>query len=313
MSAGVSVLIPSLAAGAELADLAQRLAAGAGDRPAEVVIADNGLPPATRSALAAAGVRVVDMSGNAGFGRAVNAAARAAEGDLLVVTNDDVDPLPGFVGHLADRLKEADAAAGVLLRAEAPERIETAGIEIDGVLSAYDYLHDAPVSRLDLGPAPPLGPCGGAAAFTRAAFDGVGGFDEGFFAYCEDVDLALRLRAAGARTALAGEARALHATSGTTGYHSRRKAEMVGDSRGYLLRKYGVLRRPGGALRVLGVEGAVSLELARRHRSPGAALARVRGWRRGEERAALPEPGAITVGFRDGLRRRHARSVRAVA
>ena len=44
--------------------------------------------------------------------------------------------------------------------------------------------------------AAPLGPTGGAALFSRAAFDAVGGFDERIFLYYEDLDLALRLRAA---------------------------------------------------------------------------------------------------------------------
>lgn len=310
MSAPVSVLIPSLAGGPELVALARELVAGGGEHEVEVVVADNGLRRDVAGSLAEGGVMVVAMGENAGFGRAVNAAARAARGELLVITNDDVRPLPGFVASLVAPLAQADVAAGVLLRDEAPERIETAGIEIDAVLSAYDYLHDAPVSALDRSPPAPLGPCGGAAALTRAAFEDVGGFDEGFFAYCEDVDLALRLRGAGARVALAAGARALHATSRTTGYHSLRKAELVGESRGYLLRKYGVLRRPAGALRVLAVEGAASAELARRHRSLRPAAARVRGWRRGGARVALPVPGNATVGFREGLRRRYARSLR---
>ncbi len=157
---------------------------------------------------------------------------------------------------------------------------------------------------------PPLGPCGGAAAYSREIFDATGGFDEGFFAYCEDVDLALRLRAAGARTVLVPRARALHATSGSTGYHSLRKAEIVGESRGYLLRKYGVLRRPLRALRAIAVEGVVCLELARRHRSLAPARARVRGYRRGTATMPTPHLGSAAVPWREGLRRRHARSRR---
>ena len=314
MSAGVSVLIPSVTGGPGLAALAGVLRAGAPGGDAEIVVADNGLGREALDPLTAAGVRIVPMHGNAGFGRAVNAAARAADGDLLVVTNDDIRPLPGFVERIVAPLAGADVAAGALLRAEAPGVIETAGIEIDAVLSAYDYLHGEPVSRLLTGAVrPPLGPCGGAAAFTRVAFEEVGGFDEGFFAYCEDVDIALRLRAAGASVALAPDARALHATSGTTGYHSLRKAEMVGESRGYLLRKYAVLRRPSSALRVVAVEGAASIELARRHRSLRPAAARLRGWRRAPTRAQRPPAEAATVGFGEGLRRRYARSVRPVA
>jgi len=309
MTPGVSVLIPSVSGGSSLAALAGDLAR-AGTHEIEVVIADNGLSAETLGALRAEGATVVSMGGNAGFGRAVNAAARAAGGERLVITNDDIRPLPGFVEALAAALDGAELAAGVLLRAEEPGRIETAGIDVDAVLSGYDHLHDEPVSCLEGAPPAPFAPCGGAAAVTRDAFEGVGGFDEGFFAYFEDLDLALRLRARGARVAFAPGARALHATSASTGYHSLRKAEMVGESRGRMLRKYGVMRRPGRALRVLAVEGGVSLELARRHRSLRPLTARVRGYRRADGGDVRPPSGAAVVGLSEGLRRRHARSRR---
>lgn len=144
-------------------------------------------------------------------------------------------------------------------------------------------------------------------------FEALGGYDEGFFAYYEDVDLALRARAAGARVALVPDARALHATSASTGYASLRKAELVGDSRGYLLRKYGVLRSPGPAARALATESLVCFELARRHRSLAPARARVSGYRRGVTSAAMPALGPELVRFGEGLRRRWERSVRPSA
>lgn len=314
MSPDVSVLVPSVSAGPELAGLASALVASAGV-PAEVVIADNGLATETLDALAGAGARIVAMGANRGFGAAVNAAARAAAGRVLVVTNDDARPEDGFVGRLAAPILagEADITAGVLLMAEDPGRVETAGVEVDAVLSGYDYLHGAPASGLGPDATPPLGPCGGAAGYSAELFATLGGYDEGFFAYCEDVDLALRSHAAGARVALATDARARHATSASTGYRSLRKAEMVGDSRGYLLRKYGVLRRPSRAARVLATEALVCLELARRHRTLAPARARVRGYRRGLTSATVPALGPEFVGLGEGLRRRWARSVRPSA
>lgn len=314
MRLDVSVLIPSVSAGPQLAATIEALLAGAGSATAEAVIADNGLPAGTLKALGEAGATVVSMGGNRGFGAAVNAAAHAASGRVLVVTNDDVEPLEGFVGRLAAPILagRADVAAGVLLMAEDPGRVETAGLEIDAVLGAYDHLHALPAARLGPGPAP-LGPCGGAAAYSRETFLSLGGYDEGFFAYCEDVDLALRLRAAGARIELVTDARALHATSASTGYASLRKAEMVGESRGYLVRKYGVMRRPAAALRIMATEGLVSLELARRHRSLRPARARVSGYLRGARTAQVPDLGPGLVPWREGFRRRYARSTRTSA
>jgi N-acetylglucosaminyl-diphospho-decaprenol L-rhamnosyltransferase len=305
----VSVVIPSVRGGEKLVELVRSLRA---DRPdAELLVADNGLAPETAASLRAAGATVLELGGNVGFGAAVNRAARAATGDVLVTVNDDACPEPGFVDALVEPLGNGTVmAAGVLLRAECPELVETAGIVLDAALGSHDYLHNEPVSRLDEALPPPVGPCGGAAAYRRDEFLAAGGFDEALFAYGEDVDLALRLRARGGACALATGARALHEGSGTLGYQSLEKAKLVGFSRGYLMRKYGVLHRPGPAVHALGAELAASAVLGVRHRSLEPALSRLRGWRACRTRAPLPTTGAPVVGTLEGLRGRYARSNR---
>ena len=277
--------------------------------PTEIVVADNGLPAETARALMSEHVRIVAMGGNRGFAAAVNSAVRRTEGGLLIVLNDDIAPIGDLVGEFARSLDDGAAvAAGVLIRAEQPDRIETAGIEIDGALSAYDYLYDRPLTCLDAPVPPPLGPCGAAAAYRRDAFLEAGGFDEGFFAYCEDVDLAIRMHALGARTVLAQRARAVHSGSATAGRNTVHKAALVGFSRGYLLRKYGVLRHPRWGPSALLVETAASLGLAGRHRSLAPARARLRGWRTCRAREARPSASAVGVPLGRGLRARRARS-----
>jgi GT2 family glycosyltransferase len=58
--------------------------------------------------------------------------------------------------------------------------------------------------------------CAGAALYRREAFLGVGGFDERFFAYLEDVDLGLRLRSEGWTCRYEPRAVARHAGGGTS-------------------------------------------------------------------------------------------------
>jgi N-acetylglucosaminyl-diphospho-decaprenol L-rhamnosyltransferase len=302
----VSVVVPSLHGGAQLTALTRQLA----DAGAEVRIADNGMPAGMAAEMARAGGTVVPMGANRGFGAAVNAAAADAASDALVVLNDDIEPRAGFLEALVAGLEDAAMASGVLLKAEAAERIEIAGTVIDRHLGAHDHLQDEPVAALRADTPPPLGPSGAAAAFRREAFERAGGYDPGFFAYFEDVDLAIRLRLAGERCALAREARAVHTGSGTLGYGSLEKAMLVGASRGRLVRKYGLLRSPGSAAWVLATETAAALELARRHRSLAPTRARVRGFRACRVRASRPPAALATVGLRDGLRRRHTRSTR---
>jgi N-acetylglucosaminyl-diphospho-decaprenol L-rhamnosyltransferase len=305
-----SVIIPSLVGGKPLLALVAQLGSQT-ELATQIIIADNGLPDHTVAALRSHRVEVLRMPRNLGFGAAVNRAAEAAEGDALVVLNDDVIPQIGFLEALVAPLKDgADTVAGVLIQNERPERIETAGVVIDAALGPHDYLHGEPLTRLSQSIPPPLGPCGGAAAYQRALFAEVGGFDESLFAYGEDVDLAIRMRSVGARSALAWTARALHLGSQTLGYHSLEKAMLVGFGRGYLLRKYRVLNRPTSALAALGIETAASVVLARRHRSLQPGLARIRGWRACKVRAVPPPKSDVMVGISEGWRRRYLRSSR---
>lgn len=309
----VTVVIPSLRGGSALVRLVRTLKLTNG--ALEVIVADNGLAPGTRSLLDGTPAQVVAMGSNLGFGAAVNRAARMAHTDVLAVLNDDIDPEPGFLDALVAPLAGgAGMVAGVLVQARAPGLIETAGVELDRTLIGADYLQNAPVACLEQSLPPPFGPSGGAAAYPLAAFLEVGGFDENFFAYFEDVDLAIRMRARGATCALAPRARALHAGSGTLGYRSLAKANLVGFSRGYLLHKYGVLRRPRAAAAALAGEAIAVLLLARQHRSLSPAVARLKGWRRCDVQAPAPPESDITIDLLDAWRRRFARSrLRAAA
>lgn len=197
---------------------------------------------------------------NVGFGRAVNAAAARTEDAALVLVNDDCVCEPRFVEELVASLDPAAGvvmAAGVLVDAFAPETIDSAGIELDETLLGFDYLNGAPLSSLAPSTPGPVGPCGGAAAFDRLAFSEVGGFDESFFAYWEDVDLALRLRRAGGGCILARYARATHEHSATLGSGSRRKDYLMGFGRGYVLRKWSVLGSPARTARVLATDAVL--------------------------------------------------------
>ncbi len=87
-----------------------------------------------------------------------------------------------------------------------------------------------------------LGPCGAAGAYRRAAWEDVGGLDDGVVSYGEDVDLALRLRAGTWRTVGAPDAVAVHLGSATARKRSAWQRYQAGFSRAYFLRRYAVLR-----------------------------------------------------------------------
>jgi N-acetylglucosaminyl-diphospho-decaprenol L-rhamnosyltransferase len=224
-------------------------------------------------------VELLELGANLGFGSALNRGVEAVPADPVVFLNSDVYCEPRFVEALLEGLGEGvDAVAGVLLQERAPELIDSAGVVADATLMGFDHLHGEPAGAAARAPAP-LGPTGGAALYRRDAFEALGGFDERIFLYFEDLDLALRLAAGGSRCALAPEARALHAYSASLGAASARKYGWTGWSRGYMLRRYGVMRSPRLALRALACEGALCAGQLLRDRTAAGLRGRLRGWR----------------------------------
>jgi GT2 family glycosyltransferase len=260
---------------------------------------------------------VIRLDRNAGYSRAVNLAAREATGEAIVLLNDDSVCDPGYVESIVARLDPAAGvtmAAGVMREARDASRIDTAGMQLDRTLLVFDYLNGEPLRRLDDGVADPIGPSGAAAAFDRDAFLAVGGFDETLFAYWEDVDLVLRMRLAGQRCVLAPEARGTHAHSATLGSGSARKNYLMGFGRGYVLRKWGVLRSPRRLAHVLAVDGAVCLGQVVVDRSVTGIGARVRGFRTARSHESFPAAALVGQVEPDGavrtLRRRARRRAR---
>ena len=248
-----TVIVPTVAGGPRLERLLESLAVQT--TPARTVVVDNGSPGDAVGAV----VRRFEfaehlrLEENVGYGRAVNLAAEQSNDDTIVLLNDDCVCQPQFLEKLVSALRPQDGvvmAAGVLLEAHDPETIDTAGMELDSTLLVFDYLNGTPAASLGPDTPDPIGPCAAASAFDRSAFVEVGGFDQRLFAYWEDVDLVLRLRQAGARCALARDARGTHEHSATLGSGSPRKNYLTGFGRGYLLRKWGVLTSPRRAVRI---------------------------------------------------------------
>lgn len=281
-------------------------------RPLDVVVVDNGSSDGSAALVREEfpEVTVLELGRNLGFGPALNRAVAAHPGDPLILLNSDAECEPRFVEALLDSFAEGvDAVAGVLVQERSPDLIDSAGVVADATLMGFDYLHGEPLEAA-LTAADPLGPTGGAALYRQAAFDAVGGFDERIFLYYEDLDLALRMAAAGATCRLAGGARALHAYSASLGARSGQKFARTGWSRGYMLRRYGVMRRPRLALRALACEGALCAGQLLIDRSAKGIGGRLRGWRDGgglpdREAGAAPLLDLSTAGALSLRRRRH--------
>ncbi|MBK5233914.1 MAG: glycosyltransferase family 2 protein [Thermoleophilia bacterium] len=278
--------------------------------PCEVVVVDNGSSDGSQAMVKAdfPEYMLIELGQNLGFGRALNEAiSDAGEGPILLMNNDVVLE-PEFVAEILATAEatRAEMVASVLLRADTPGLIDSAGIVADDeTLMAFDFLEGQPVAAADQAEAP-LGPSGGAALYDRGAFESVGGFDQQIFAYYEDLDLALRMRVAGATCALSSRARGVHARSTTLGSRSPQKYGITGWSRGYLIRRYGVMRSFSGCARTVFFEGFVCAGQLVLERTAAGIRGRLRGWRaaRRMETRQLPSAGLARISARTAIRER---------
>jgi len=146
----------------------------------------------------APGARIVAMGGNAGFAAGINAGAEAAIGDLLVILNPDAAPQPGFGEAIRRPWAEGrDWGAWQALVADGELRcVNSAGNPLHFTGITWAGGHGRPLDQ-----APPAGEVtvasGASLAVPRGIWRETGGFPAEFFLYHEDVDLSVRIRAAG--------------------------------------------------------------------------------------------------------------------
>jgi GT2 family glycosyltransferase len=235
----------------------------------EVVVVDNGSSDDTAAWLATErpDVRVLGMSVNRGFAEAVNAGIAATSAPYLLVLNNDAAPEPAYARRLADELDarpRAAACQGRILRHDDPSIVDSLGIGLDRRLCASALGHGG----RDPGPGEPrevIGVSATAALYRRRALDEAADpgrppaiFDPQFFAYYEDVDLALRLEAIGWSSWLVPEVACEHVGSATGVEGSSRKAFLLG--RNFIL----YLTRHRARIGLAAVALAVITRLSRR-------------------------------------------------
>jgi N-acetylglucosaminyl-diphospho-decaprenol L-rhamnosyltransferase len=271
-------------------------------REHRLIVCDNGSTDGADARVAAdwPDATHLRMQSNRGFAEACNAAVAAGDGDVVVLLNNDVDCRPDFVERVTAPL-ERDAAVGsvaALCIRPGGERIDSIGLTMDRTLSPFPRLQGRPVAEA-VSPSPVLvGPAGTAAAYRRSAWEQVGGLDERIFAYGEDFDLGLRLRAAGWETVAAPDASGIHLGSATHGHRTARQRRHGGFGRAYLMRRYGVLRSRA-ALRAAFTEALVIAGDAAISRDLEALKGRIAGWRAasGLPRRPLPPQVAFDQGI----------------
>ncbi|QHT56310.1 glycosyltransferase family 2 protein [Cellulomonas sp. H30R-01] len=197
--------------GEELERFARTLA-GATSAPYELVVVDNGDDPTVSRAVAGRhGARVVESGANLGYGGGANLGARGAQAPWLVVANSDLEWEPGSLDVLVaagEEHPDAGALGPALLNVDGtvypsaralPSLTQGAGHALlvrvwpgNPWTRAYRAQHE------DAGGQRAAGWLSGACLLLRrSAFEAVGGFDDDYFMFFEDVDLGERLGRAG--------------------------------------------------------------------------------------------------------------------
>jgi GT2 family glycosyltransferase len=190
--------------------------------PDEVVIVDNGseanLP---LEKFSGGSVTVISMPYNVGFAAGNNRAIfSACQTEWVALLNPDAIPAAGWLErllHAAEANPEFSAFGSVQVMAERPELLDGMGDVYHVCGAAWRSGHAQPIDHTIPIDTEIFCPCAAAALYRRSALVDVGGFDEDFFCYFEDVDLGFRLRLLGYRSMLASEARVLHVGGGSSG------------------------------------------------------------------------------------------------
>ena len=231
--------------------------AGASTTPILTIVADNkpDSDDGVHELVIARGARYLPLSRNVGYGGAVNAAAATLPPSInwLLVVNPDVVLSAGSIDTLAETGQEDTAIAtvgpatltsdgAVYPSARAVPSLRTgvghalfANLWLDNPWTrAYrDDTTASPVRR-DAGWV-----SGSCLLIRRSAFDRVGGFDDGYFMYFEDVDLGYRLGKLGFRNVYEPAAVVTHTGAHATTSESGRMISAHHDSaRRFLTRKY---------------------------------------------------------------------------
>lgn len=222
--------------------LSLREALAALDTGSETIVVDNGSDDGSVELVRERhpSAHLLALSHNVGFAGAVNRALARSSGAWVLVLNNDATIEPEAVVQLlraGQTSADVGSVAAQLRFAAPPHAINSAGIEVDRLGVAYDRLLGRLPDESEREPVEVFGASAGAALYRRRMLERIGGFDDSFFVFLEDVDVAWRARMAGWRCVYAPGAVVYHHHSATAVHTSAFKHFHVGLNRVRLLAK----------------------------------------------------------------------------
>lgn len=175
---------------------------------------------------------IVKNNENLGFAKANNQGINAAKGKYILTLNNDTELAPGFLSTLVKEAENSTPDTGMwavkILSIQERDVIDSVGgllLYPDGLGKGRGRL-ERDKGQFDT-PKEVLIPSACAGLYRKKMLDEIGGFDEDFFAYCEDTDLGIRGRLTGWKTVSVPQAKVYHYYSGTGGKYTPFKAYLV--------------------------------------------------------------------------------------
>jgi GT2 family glycosyltransferase len=216
-----SIVIPNLN-GRHFLDSCLDAVARQTDQDLETIVIDNGSDDGSVAFIRDRfpRVRVIELGRNHGFAGAMNAGIREAEGALVAFLNNDAEPAPDWLDELRrclERHPRAAAATAKLVSSQSPALLDGAGDGLTPSFLPFVRAHGKPDEGRYDEETEVFSASGTASLWRGDVLRELGGFDERFFAYYEDVDLSFRARLLGHECWYAPRAVAAHRRGGTAG------------------------------------------------------------------------------------------------
>jgi len=257
----ISIIIVSLNTKHYLERCLAAIASAAKDEGIEIIVVDNGSSDGTQAMVAEqfSQVLLIQNRENLGFGRANNIGARASRGRTLLLLNSDCELAPGALTTMLQALDQDVSLGGLFCRLLNPDGSLQPSIHrsfpspwsLIGDLFFFSSIRYALYRRPSLHrwlirstvrahqQDHDVAWGGGACMLLRReAFEAIGGFDEQFFVYCEDMDLCKRLRDAGFRLRYLPGPSAIHHWGKTMAQQPAAMLREAYQSRNYYFEKH---------------------------------------------------------------------------